>query len=152
MTFVLENVRSAWNVGAIFRTADAIGAKIILIGYTPKPIGPSLKLVKKTAIGAEETVFWEHFEHSSEVFENKKGLHIAIEISSKSKNIFNYLKNKPKSEEEVFIWFGNEIHGVSSEALAGCKHELHLPMKGMKESLNVANCATTVGYLFECFN
>jgi tRNA G18 (ribose-2'-O)-methylase SpoU len=53
MTFVLENIRSAWNVGAIFRTADALGASIILIGYTAKPVGLALKLVKKTAIGAE---------------------------------------------------------------------------------------------------
>jgi tRNA G18 (ribose-2'-O)-methylase SpoU len=60
-------------------------------------------------------------------------------------------QEKLPKKQEIYIWFGNEIHGVSSQTIANCKYELHLPMKGMKESLNVANCATTVGYLFQAF-
>lgn len=155
MYFVLDNIRSAWNVGAIFRTADALGAKIILIGYTPKPVGNTLKLVKKTAIGAENTVSWQHFDHWRDVLQNfpnsQKNRHFAVEISKKSQDIFNFLSHfqtNLQKDSEIFLWFGNELAGVNREAINELEAEIHLPMLGLKESLNVASTVCTVGYLF----
>jgi 23S rRNA (guanosine2251-2'-O)-methyltransferase len=148
--FVLNNIRSAWNVGAIIRTCDALGYGLLLIGYTPKPIGATLALVKKTSIGAENTVKWEHFEHYQEALDAKShGIHIGIEISKSSSNIFDYLKQNPvKTTNDYFLWFGNEISGLEPSLVSKLNSELHLPMNGKKESLNVSNSSCAVGYLF----
>jgi 23S rRNA (guanosine2251-2'-O)-methyltransferase len=152
MYFVLNNIRSAWNVGSIFRTAEAVGAKIILIGYTPKPVGATLKQIIKTSIGAEKTVEWEHVDHWRDVLEKystENNTHLAIEISDNSQLIFDYLTENQTSSQEVFLWFGNEISGLEKDLVSELKAELHLPMKGMKESLNVSSTVCTVAYLFE---
>jgi tRNA G18 (ribose-2'-O)-methylase SpoU len=159
MKIVLDNIRSAWNVGAIIRTADAVNAEVILIGYTPKPVGNTLKLIKKTAIGAENNVKWYHFNTWSEVLANfSDGLHLGIEIDEKSVLIYDFLKERSlqtnqksknlELQKEVFIWFGNEIHGLSKETMENLDKTLHLPMLGQKESLNVASTVCTVSYLF----
>jgi 23S rRNA (guanosine2251-2'-O)-methyltransferase len=151
MTIVLENVRSAWNVGSVIRSCDALGCKLILVGYTPTPIGSNLKLISKTAIGAEKNIDWSHFDHSQEVFETfGNSLHLAIEISQKSQNIYDFLstaKQTYQSEKDFLVWFGNEIHGVSDLVLERCQKQLHLDMHGKKESLNVSSCMCTIGYL-----
>lgn len=148
--FVLNNIRSAWNVGAIMRTCDALGYEIVLVGYTPKPTGSTLQLIKKTSIGAENTVKWRHFEHYQEVLNiTKDAIHIGIEISDTSSNIFNYLLLNPiKAGYDYYLWFGNEISGLDSSLLNELNYELHLPMHGSKESLNVSNSSCAVGYLF----
>jgi 23S rRNA (guanosine2251-2'-O)-methyltransferase len=149
MTFVLENIRSAWNVGSIFRTCDALGWDVILVGYTPQPIEANMKQIAKTAIGAEKTVDWKHFDHSQEVFDNfENHRHLAIEISDKSVNINEYLRNNI-IHENTLLWLGNEIHGVSELVRNQVDQELHLTMKGLKESLNVASAACAIGYLLE---
>lgn len=148
--FVLNNIRSAWNVGAIMRTCDALGYGLILVGYTPKPIGATLALVKKTSIGAENTVKWEHFEHYQETLDHKKnGVHIGIEISDTSSDIFEYLKQNPLTKNtDYYLWFGNEISGLEKALVSQLNTELHLSMNGKKESLNVSNSSCAVGYLF----
>jgi 23S rRNA (guanosine2251-2'-O)-methyltransferase len=148
--FVLNNIRSAWNVGAIMRTCDALGYGLVLVGYTPKPVGSTLPLVKKTAIGAELTVSWEHFEHFQGVLDEKnKAVHIGIEISDSSENIFEYLKENPiMDSKDYYLWFGNEISGLEKTLVSQLEKELHLPMNGTKESLNVSNSSCAVGYLF----
>lgn len=150
MKIVLNNIRSAWNVGAIMRTCDAIGAELILIGYTPRPEGKTMKLIKKTAIGAEEIVKWEHFEHFNQVLNKyNDNLNIGIEISKTSENIFEYLRTQnPEKNQKTLLWFGNEIHGLEPDLTKQLDYELHLPMTGIKESLNVASVVCTVGYLF----
>jgi 23S rRNA (guanosine2251-2'-O)-methyltransferase len=151
MTIVLNNIRSAWNVGSIFRTADATGCNIILIGYTPRPIGATKKLIAKTAIGAEDTVKYEYFGHFQEVLDAyPEETHLGIEISDQSKPLFNYLQTEDTalSKTEIFLWFGNEIHGLEATLTGQLNAELHLPMVGMKESLNVANTVCAVAYLF----
>jgi tRNA G18 (ribose-2'-O)-methylase SpoU len=152
MTIVLDNIRSAWNVGSIMRTCDAVGADMILVGYTPRPIGETLKLIKKTAIGAENYVKWEHFEHYSQVlsqYENKK--HFGLELGGNSVNIFDYLKNPSLDlkDSDIFLWFGNEIHGLEPALLVNLTQTLFLPMQGKKESLNVSSCMCSVAYLFK---
>ena len=149
MIIALNNVRSAWNVGSVMRTCDALNADAIFIGYTPLPTGKTLKLVKKTAIGAEDTVKWEHFPTFKQVLEAYPDhKHIAIEISKTSQDIFKFLKESKTDPKNIILWFGNEISGIEPEILKHMDQELHLPMLGMKESLNVANTVCTVGYLF----
>ncbi len=177
MKIVLNNIRSGWNVGAIIRTCDAIGADLILVGYTPQPIGSTLKIIQKTAIGAEKTVSWVHFTCWQEVLENFQNYtQIGIEISKNSQNIFDFLKrskiyttkkkgfnqeNQPQFNflakdttkihtiylDKTLLWFGNEIHGLESSLCEQLDFELHLPMYGFKESLNVASTVCAVGYL-----
>jgi 23S rRNA (guanosine2251-2'-O)-methyltransferase len=151
LTFGLENIRSSWNVGSVFRTSDALGADVILTGYTPRPRDATLPMIKKTAIGAEEWVVWEEFTRAEEAVENySNSLHLAIEITDKSLDIYQYLKTTDdfKHFDHVILWFGNEIHGVSDGLIRACKHAIHLPMKGKKESLNIASSLAATGYLF----
>jgi 23S rRNA (guanosine2251-2'-O)-methyltransferase len=149
MIFVLDNIRSAWNVGSAMRTADATGSEVIMVGYTSRPIGKTKALIQKTAIGAEETVTWSHFESPVEVFDTyPQALFIAIEISNDSQSIFEFIKYTPKiTDRQIILWFGNEIHGVSEQVMNQCHHTLHLPMKGSKESINVATCIAAASYL-----
>ena len=153
MTIILENIRSAWNVGSVMRSCDALGFDLILVGYTPCPVGHNLKLITKTAIGAQNIVKWTHYEHSQEVLDTyKDSVHLAIEISNESHNIYDFLRSakaKYVSSENIMVWFGNEIHGVSQLVCDQATAQLHLPMKGSKESLNVSSCMCTIGYLFE---
>ncbi len=147
---VLNNIRSGWNVGSIMRTCDALGYSLILIGYTPKPVGSTKNLVKKTAIGAEDTVNWQHFDHYQDALQAfPDANHIGIEISNTSLGLFEYLTTNPPSvNKDYFLWFGNEISGLEPDLTQQLQNELHLPMLGSKESLNVATTVTAVGYLF----
>lgn len=152
MIFILQNIRSAWNVGSIFRTADAVGGQVVCLGYTARPVEPAIKLIRKTAIGAEKTVKWYGMVSVNEVIEQFPHIdyqHFAIEINEQSENLLTYLSNHPVPNlDKVCLWLGNEIGGLDQSALNVCEHITHLPMKGLKESLNVANTATTVAYLF----
>jgi len=149
MIIALNNIRSAWNVGSVIRTCDALGASVILVGYTPLPSGKTLNLVKKTSIGAENTVEWEHFQNYLEAMQKYNDYkHIAIEISDTSEDIFKFLRKKKLNLDKIVLWFGNEISGIEAKMLSNMDKELHLPMTGMKESLNVANTVCTAGYLF----
>ena len=154
MIFVLQNIRSAWNVGSILRTADAVGAQVVCLGYTARPVEPALKLIKKTAIGAEKTVQWYSaatVEDVLQLFPKTQGYqHIAIEINDSSTSILEYFAvTQITDPSKLCLWLGNEIGGLDQQAVETCDHVLHLPMKGMKESLNVANTATAIAYLVE---
>lgn len=132
------------------RTCDGLGYSLILIGYTPRPEGKTLEMVKKTSIGAEKTVPWEYYEHSQEVLSSKTdSLHIGIEINQRSKNIFEYYSNN--QIEDCYLWFGNEISGLTELVQNSVSHLLHLPMTGSKESLNVATSVTATGYILSSF-
>jgi 23S rRNA (guanosine2251-2'-O)-methyltransferase len=148
---VLHNIRSILNVGAIFRTADAVGVKkIYLTGYTPIPETRGRKFgndrLKKTALGAEKTVPWEYHAHAWRLLEKFKteGIHIvALEQSSKSVDYRHY---KPKFPLALVV--GNEVRGLSEEILKKCDAVVELPMKGKKESLNVSVAAGIALYKF----
>jgi 23S rRNA (guanosine2251-2'-O)-methyltransferase len=158
MLIAIENIRSAWNVGSIMRSCDALGiTKLLIVGYTPRPVGGNLRLISKTAIGSENTVVWEGFEHAQEVFDSYSKdagyIHLAIDINENSTAIFDYLAtNKTfiqKNSDKIILWFGNEISGISSQTIENCVDCLHLEMCGIKESLNVSSCMCSVGYLFD---
>lgn len=142
LVIVLPDIRSAMNIGAIFRTADAVGAKKIYIsGYSATPNHPK---VAKTAIGAEETVPWEYAENTVQLIEKlrKDGYQIvSLEKNEKSTPI-----SSAKFTFPVALIAGNEISGVSKEVLSISDMIVHLPMLGTKESLNVATATGIAAY------
>jgi tRNA G18 (ribose-2'-O)-methylase SpoU len=138
---VLENIRSAYNVGSVFRTADAFLLEgIYICGYTAYP---PHKEIRKTALGADETVQWKHFKTSAEAIEELKGLGYKIYAVEQAENSLN-LDAVSFGEEKVAVIFGNEVTGVeqtSIEASDGC---IEIPQLGMKHSLNVSVAAGVV--------
>jgi len=140
---ILENIRSAQNVGAIFRTADAIGVtKIYLTGYTPAPLDkferPS-KEIAKTALGAESTMPWESITNTITLIETLRKEDFEIVAVEQTPEAIDYKKFIP-SGSTAFI-LGNEVDGVLPETLAVSDTVIQIPMRGTKESLNVATTA-----------
>jgi len=140
---ILHDIRSAENVGSIFRTADAAGvARIYLTGYTPAPLDrfrrKNAKL-SKAALGAEDTVPWESEPDIFACIENlkKSGVRvIAVEQHPRARSYTD-----AKSEGPIACVFGNEVDGVPKEVIEECDDVIEVPMFGTKESLNVAVCA-----------
>ncbi len=143
---LLHNVRSAHNVGSIFRTGDAASvSKIFLSGYTPQPIdrfGRALVALSKVALGAEKNTPWEYHKNPQAVIANAKahGWHIAA--IEQAPNSIDYRKFKLK--KRVLFILGNEVRGISPSLLNTCDSILEIPMHGKKESLNVAVAAGVV--------
>ena len=141
---VLDNVRSTFNVGSIFRTADAIGnAEILLCGITPTPENPKMF---KTSLGAEETVPWKYYVNTAEAITKLKQEKIpiyAIELTKNSKHFqqFKYFQDK---QNTIALIFGHERHGISQPVLDLCDDYIYIPMKGVKESLNVGITASVL--------
>ncbi len=135
---ILDNIRSALNVGAIFRTCDGAGVKkLILAGITPYP--PHPKIIK-TSLGAEESVNFDYVKNPLELIKEykKNGFQIlSIEETPNATNFFDW-----KLSNKIVFIFGHEITGVSPEIMRESDTTLILPMKGKKNSLNVA---TTIG-------
>ncbi len=145
---ILHNIRSVQNVGAIFRTCDAIGIDtIILSGYTPTPLdrfGRIRKDMAKTALGAEKNVPWEYFKTITPVMKKLKTKGFEIVAAEQSNRSIDYKKYKPK--DKVAILMGTEVSGISPATLQKCDVVLELPMNGKKESLNVSVTAGIVLY------
>ena len=143
---VAHNIRSAHNVGSIFRTADAAGvSKVYLTGYTPAPLdehGRERKDLAKVALGAEQSVSWEHKKNVGSLLKN---LHtegnyiIGLEQSEKSFPLHWFSKKKISQDYSGMVLIvGNEVRGMSDELIKKCDILLQIPMKGEKESLNVS--------------
>mgnify|MGYP001563263143 CR=1 FL=1 len=134
---ILHNIRSAHNVGAMFRTADGAGVdKIYLTGYTPCPPHPHLD---KVSLGAEMWMDWEYYKQTTPLLKKlkKEGYHIvALEQTQKSGNIYKW---KPKFPLVLIV--GNEKTGVTKSLLKYCDDAVHIPMRGKKNSLNVSVAA-----------
>lgn len=144
---VLDDVRSMNNVGSVFRTADGFAVeKILLCGYTPQP---PHRDIQKTALGATETVAWQHVEHITDALHALKlqGYTIfAVEQVTQSTMLHN-IKN---DWQKIAIVLGNEIDGVSQAALALCDGAIEIPQVGTKHSFNVSVAAGIVLWkLFE---
>jgi 23S rRNA (guanosine2251-2'-O)-methyltransferase len=136
---ILNNIRSALNVGSIFRTADAAGVKnIFLVGYTPLPIdrfGRPQKGIAKTALGAELAVPWEHarnFSGLAKKLKSKKICLVALEQSARSADYKKY-----KCKKDIALVVGREVEGIAPEDIDLCDDVIEIPMRGSKESLNV---------------
>jgi 23S rRNA (guanosine2251-2'-O)-methyltransferase len=153
MVVVLDNIRSAFNVGSVMRTCDATGCKLITVGYTPRPLGETKLLIKKTAINAEDYVDFEHFETPQEVFAAYPDyLHIGVELFDDAKNIYDFVSNVEYDINNLMLWVGNEIHGLNELDKDKFDHTIFLPMEGQKESLNVSNTVTATVYLLKFKN
>ncbi len=142
VTVLLENVRSLYNVGAFFRTADAAGIdKLILAGFTGYP---PQNMISKTALGAENTVSWEHTWQTAERVNALRaaGCEIAaIETSVHAADLFDWRPNFP-----VCILFGHETDGLTPQVAALADTHVRIPMLGLKHSLNVATAGGVVLY------
>ena len=140
---VLDNIRSAFNVGSIFRACDACGVgKICLCGITASP--PNSKL-DKTALGATGFVPWEYYRSTHEALDRLKdeGIPVVgVEVRPESVPLWEF-----RFPEKVGIVLGHEVWGVSDDVLARADELVHLPMMGIKNSHNVATACGIV--LFE---
>ncbi len=139
---LLDNVRSMYNVGAFFRTADAAGVQVLyLCGITPRPPKGG---ITKTALGAEESVLWEHSWESLPVVQRLRetGHEIAaVETTLHSVDLFDWRPAFP-----VCLLFGHEVGGVDPRLLDLCDTHVRIPMLGAKHSLNVATAGGVVIY------
>ena len=143
---VLDNIRSVFNVGSIFRTADAAGVdKIFLLGVTPTPLerfGRPRKDFAKVARGAAKTVAWEEVENgegsAAELLQKLRGAGVTTVAIEQSPRAVDFKKVKIAADQSVAFIFGNEVGGVSKEILDSCNTIAEIPMRGKKESLNVS--------------
>jgi tRNA G18 (ribose-2'-O)-methylase SpoU len=139
---VMDNIRSANNVGSVFRTCDAFAVEsIFLCGYTPKP---PHKDIQKTAIGATESVSWQYFEKIEDCLDKLKAEGyelIAIEQAQPSVKLNEMGWSK---EKKYALIFGNEVLGVSEVAIQKVSYCLEVPQFGTKHSLNISVCAGAV--------
>lgn len=139
---VLENIRSAYNVGSVFRTSDAFLVQaIFIIGYSAKP---PHKEIKKTALGAEETVDWKYFKTTAEAIAElrREGFNVYAAEQAEGSYKLNAICFEPG--EKIAVVFGNEVTGVEQSTIALCDGCLEIPQLGMKHSLNIATAAGVV--------
>ena len=132
---ILENLRSCYNVWNIIRTADALWWEVILTWYTPSPL--SQPKVKKTSLWSEESVELKEFFTTSaavEYVKSKSYIVVAAEITDDSVWLDIFQQKIPPI---VAVVFGNEVTGVEPDTLSQVDQVVKIPMKGMKESLNV---------------
>ncbi|HEX5068833.1 MAG TPA: TrmH family RNA methyltransferase [Vicinamibacterales bacterium] len=144
---VLDNVRSLYNTGAFFRTADAVGIeKLVLCGITPRPdqAGRQARAIAKTALGSERSVRWEYEPETSRALEQARasGHRIVIaETATGAVDLFAWAPSWP-----VCVVFGHEVTGVRTSAASGDVTYVRIPMFGAKTSLNVATAGGVVLY------
>lgn len=133
---VLDNIRSAHNVGSVFRTSDAfLIEKIILCGICPVP--PKNE-IRKTALGATESVDWEYFNNSTDciIRLREKGYTIiSIEQADNAVDLNNF---SIKKSQKIALVFGNEVNGVSEEIIQQSDNVIEIPQHGTKHSFNVS--------------
>ncbi len=139
---VLDNVRSALNVGSAFRTADSFALeKIYLCGITAQP--PHREILK-TAIGATDSVDWEYFENTIDAIADLRKNNfriIAVEQAEKSTFLQDF---KFENTEKLALIFGNEVNGVGDEAMTQIDDCIEVPQFGTKHSLNISVCVGVV--------
>lgn len=137
---ILHNIRSTHNVGAMFRTADGAGVKkIYLTGYTPDPVnrfGFPQKDIAKSALGAERSVFWEHPRSVHTLIARLKREGYTIVSLEQDVRSVHYRKTKARKKCALIV--GNEVTGVDTSILKKSDVIAEIPLKGTKESLNVA--------------
>lgn len=142
LVLVLDNLRSLYNIGSIFRSADAILVeKIYLCGITGCP--PN-KEIEKVALGAVEVVPFQHFTRVEDCLKKLKKLGYTIYALELTNNSVNY--KQEKYHFPCALVLGNEVDGISEEAMTVVDRAVDIPMKGRANSLNVATAMAVVGY------
>ena len=147
VVLVLDNIRSAHNVGSAFRTADAFGVdKIYLGGICPVPPSPELR---KVALGAEEVVPFEHVDNVVDLvarLQDQGYTVVAVEQTVHSVKLDSFQQEPGKKYALVF---GNEVDGVQQEVVDACNYALEIPQQGTKHSLNVSVSIGVVLWAFQ---
>lgn len=148
---VLDDIRSLHNIGSVFRTSDAfLIEKIYLCGITATP--PN-KEIHKTALGATETVSWEHNKSVIEVIRNLKQENILVYAIEQVENAVFLDNFKPLKNKKYALIFGNEVYGVSQDAIKICDGSIEIPQLGTKHSLNISvSTGIVVWDLFQKIN
>lgn len=140
---ILDNIRSIYNVGSIFRTSDsALISELLLCGFTPHP---PKKELEKTALGALNTVKWQYFKKTSDAISYAKEQNykvVAVELTDK-KRLYTDIK---KEEFPIAIVLGNELTGIDDKIIELCDDAIEIPMYGIKHSLNVSVATGIVLY------
>ena len=133
---ILDNVRSLNNIGSVFRTADAfLIQKIYLCGITAKP---PHKDIQKTALGATETVAWEHLEDSLQLVEKLKGDGIQVFSIEQAEGAVMLNDFQPQRGKTCALVFGNEVKGVQQKVVSASDGVIEIPQLGSKHSLNIS--------------
>ena len=142
LIIVMDDIRSLHNIGSVFRTADAfLVEKIYLCGITATP--PN-KEIQKTALGATETVAWEHNKSVIDVIKNLQAENVTVLAIEQVEQAYLLDEFKLDVTKKYALVFGNEVYGVSQEAVALCDGCIEIPQLGTKHSLNIAVSAGIV--------
>ncbi len=142
LIIVLDDIRSLHNIGSVFRTADAfLIEKIYLCGITATP--PN-KEIHKTALGATETVTWEHCKDVLEVIQNLKDKKVTVLAIEQVESAVFLQDFQIEKDAKYALVFGNEVFGVSQEAVALSDGCIEIPQLGTKHSLNISVSAGIV--------
>lgn len=148
---VLDDIRSLHNIGSVFRTSDAfLIEKIYLCGITAIP--PN-KEIHKTALGATETVAWEYNKNVLDVIEDLRKQNTQVYAIEQVENSIFLDQFQPSKTEKYALVFGNEVYGVSQDAIKICDGSIEIPQLGTKHSLNISVSAGIVVWdLFQKIN
>jgi tRNA G18 (ribose-2'-O)-methylase SpoU len=156
LVVIAHNVRSCYNVGSLLRTAEGLGvAKVILSGYTPFPrlaqdprlphiADKATRQIHKTALGAEITLPWEHYGDASFALANLRASGFTLAALEQAPSALPLPSYQPP--EKLALLVGREVEGVEPEILAKMDSILEIPMRGHKESFNVASAAAMALY------
>jgi len=139
---ILDNIRSLNNIGSVFRTADAfLIEKIFLCGITATP---PHKDIQKTALGATDTVVWEHQENTEDVIKELREKGVKILSIEQAEDAVMLNDFSPKNDETYAIVFGNEVKGVQQSVVSASDYVIEIPQYGSKHSLNISVSAGVV--------
>ncbi len=144
---VLDNIRSLNNIGSVFRTSDAfLIEKIYLCGITAQP---PHKDIHKTALGATESVDWEHVKDTLTLIEKLKEEKIKIASIEQAENAIMLNDFIPVEDKKIAVVFGNEVKGVQQEVVSASDYCIEIPQYGTKHSLNISvSCGVVLWDLF----
>jgi 23S rRNA (guanosine2251-2'-O)-methyltransferase len=139
---ILDNIRSLNNIGSVFRTADAfLIEKIFLCGITATP---PHKDIQKTALGATDTVVWEHQENTEDVIKELREKGVKILSIEQAEDAVMLNDFSPKNDETYAIVFGNEVKGVQQSVVSASDYVIEIPQYGSKHSLNISVSAGVI--------
>ena len=142
VTVVLDNVRSEMNVGSVFRTADAfLIERICLCGFTPQP--PKAE-IHKTALGAEDSVAWQHYPTALDAVKQLRSEGYTICSIEQVHDSVSLERLTVNPGQRIAIVFGNEVKGVAQEVVDASDLCVEIPQAGTKHSLNISCCAAIV--------
>lgn len=144
LAVLADNLRSAYNVGALFRCADGVAAEhLYLCGISPTPAHPG---VGKTALGAEQAVAWSYHAHAPRLARTLQARGVQIWVLERTPNAVDLFRTQIPTQGHMVLVVGNERAGVDPALVALADRQVYLPMAGTKGSLNVAGAAAVALY------